>query len=59
MGVIGCSCSGSWLVAKVLMPACNPGGFIVAILLGVAGAPVGGDSVGRSAGTAWASRSAS
>ena len=37
------------LVAKLLMPGRDPGGFIVTVLLGIAGAMVGG-FVGRSMG---------
>lgn len=37
------------VVAKLLMPGRDPGGFIVTILLGIAGALVGG-FVGRAAG---------
>lgn len=37
------------VVAKFLMPGRDPGGFIVTILLGIAGALVGG-YVGRAAG---------
>jgi uncharacterized membrane protein YeaQ/YmgE (transglycosylase-associated protein family) len=37
------------IVAKLLMPGRDPGGFIVTILLGIAGAVVGG-FIGRAAG---------
>jgi uncharacterized membrane protein YeaQ/YmgE (transglycosylase-associated protein family) len=37
------------IVAKVLTPGRDPGGFIVTVLLGIAGALVGG-FIGRSAG---------
>lgn len=37
------------IVAKLLMPGRDPGGFIITVLLGVAGALVGG-FIGRSAG---------
>jgi uncharacterized membrane protein YeaQ/YmgE (transglycosylase-associated protein family) len=37
------------IVAKLLMPGRDPGGFIVTILLGIAGALVGG-YLGRAAG---------
>ena len=37
------------VIAKLLMPGRDPGGFIITILLGIAGAVVGG-LVGRAAG---------
>lgn len=37
------------IIAKLLMPGRDPGGFIVTILLGIAGAILGG-SVGRALG---------
>ena len=38
-------------LAKLIMPGKDPGGFIITILLGVAGAFVAGGSATRSAGT--------
>lgn len=51
MGVIGWIIFGLivGIVAKFLMPGRDPGGFIVTILLGIAGALVGG-YVGRAVG---------
>jgi uncharacterized membrane protein YeaQ/YmgE (transglycosylase-associated protein family) len=51
MGVIGWIIFGLvvGIVAKFLMPGRDPGGFIITILLGIAGALVGG-YVGRAAG---------
>jgi uncharacterized membrane protein YeaQ/YmgE (transglycosylase-associated protein family) len=51
MGIIGWIVFGLvvGIVAKFLMPGRDPGGFIVTILLGVAGALVGG-FLGRAAG---------
>jgi uncharacterized membrane protein YeaQ/YmgE (transglycosylase-associated protein family) len=51
MGVIGWIIFGLLvgIVAKVLMPGRDPGGFIITILLGVAGALVGG-YLGRAVG---------
>ena len=40
------------IIAKLLMPGRDPGGFIVTILLGIAGALVGGSSGARWACTA-------
>jgi uncharacterized membrane protein YeaQ/YmgE (transglycosylase-associated protein family) len=37
------------LVAKLLMPGRDPGGFIITMLLGIAGALIGG-SIGRALG---------
>jgi uncharacterized membrane protein YeaQ/YmgE (transglycosylase-associated protein family) len=37
------------VIAKLLMPGRDPGGFIITILLGIAGAVIGG-MVGRAAG---------
>jgi uncharacterized membrane protein YeaQ/YmgE (transglycosylase-associated protein family) len=37
------------IIAKLLMPGKDPGGFIITVLLGIAGAVVGG-AVGRMAG---------
>jgi uncharacterized membrane protein YeaQ/YmgE (transglycosylase-associated protein family) len=45
------------IIAKLLMPGRDPGGFIVTILLGVAGALVGG-FVGRAMGLYSAGQSA-
>ena len=39
-------------VAKLLMPGRDPGGFIVTMLLGIAGALMGGSSAAPWAGTA-------
>lgn len=51
MGVIGWIIFGLivGIVAKFLMPGRDPGGFIITILLGIAGALVGG-YVGRAVG---------
>jgi uncharacterized membrane protein YeaQ/YmgE (transglycosylase-associated protein family) len=51
MGVLGWIIFGLivGIVAKLLMPGRDPGGFIVTILLGIAGALVGG-YIGRAAG---------
>jgi uncharacterized membrane protein YeaQ/YmgE (transglycosylase-associated protein family) len=51
MGVIGWILFGLivGVVAKLLMPGRDPGGFIVTILLGIAGALLGG-FLGRAAG---------
>ena len=51
MGVLGWIIFGLivGMVAKLLMPGRDPGGFIVTILLGIAGALVGG-YIGRAAG---------
>ncbi len=51
MGIIGWIVFGLvvGVIAKFLMPGRDPGGFIVTILLGVAGALVGG-YLGRAAG---------
>ena len=61
MGVIGWIAFGLLvgLVAKVLMPGRDPGGFILTVLLGVASSLVGGYLGRPSAGTSRASRSAS
>ena len=45
------------IIAKLLMPGRDPGGFIVTILLGIAGALVGG-FIGRAMGFYGPSRSA-
>jgi uncharacterized membrane protein YeaQ/YmgE (transglycosylase-associated protein family) len=45
------------IIAKLLMPGKDPGGFIVTILLGVAGALVGG-FIGRATGLYTAGQSA-
>ena len=45
------------IIAKLLMPGRDPGGFIVTILLGVAGALVGG-FIGRAMGLYSAGQSA-
>jgi uncharacterized membrane protein YeaQ/YmgE (transglycosylase-associated protein family) len=45
------------IIAKVLMPGRDPGGFIVTTLLGIAGAMIGG-FVGRAMGFSGDSRSA-
>jgi len=45
------------IIAKLLMPGKDPGGFIVTILLGVAGALVGG-FIGRAMGLYTAGQSA-
>ena len=45
------------IIAKLLMPGRDPGGFIVTILLGVAGALVGG-FIGRAMGLYTAGQSA-
>lgn len=45
------------IIAKLLMPGKDPGGFIVTILLGIAGALVGG-FVGRAMGLYSAGQSA-
>ena len=45
------------IIAKLLMPGRDPGGFIVTILLGIAGALVGG-FVGRAMGLYSAGQSA-
>jgi len=45
------------IIAKLLMPGKDPGGFIVTILLGVAGALVGG-FIGRAMGLYSAGQSA-
>jgi uncharacterized membrane protein YeaQ/YmgE (transglycosylase-associated protein family) len=45
------------IIAKLLMPGKDPGGFIVTILLGVAGALIGG-FVGRAMGLYSAGQSA-
>ena len=51
MGIIGWIVFGLvvGVIAKFLMPGRDPGGFIVTILLGIAGALVGG-FIGRAAG---------
>jgi uncharacterized membrane protein YeaQ/YmgE (transglycosylase-associated protein family) len=51
MGVLGWIIFGLivGIVAKLLMPGRDPGGFIITILLGIAGALVGG-YIGRAAG---------
>jgi uncharacterized membrane protein YeaQ/YmgE (transglycosylase-associated protein family) len=51
MGIIAWICFGLvvGVIAKLLMPGRDPGGFIVTILLGVAGALVGG-FIGRAMG---------
>ena len=51
MGIIGWIVFGAvvGIVAKLLMPGRDPGGFIVTILLGIVGALVGG-FVGRALG---------
>ena len=51
MGVIAWICFGLvvGVIAKLLMPGRDPGGFIVTILLGIAGALVGG-FIGRAMG---------
>jgi uncharacterized membrane protein YeaQ/YmgE (transglycosylase-associated protein family) len=51
MGIIVCIVFGLLvgIVAKVLTPGRDPGGFIVTVLLGIAGALVGG-FIGRTAG---------
>jgi uncharacterized membrane protein YeaQ/YmgE (transglycosylase-associated protein family) len=51
MGVIGWIIFGLivGIIAKFLMPGRDPGGFIITILLGIAGALVGG-YLGRAAG---------
>jgi uncharacterized membrane protein YeaQ/YmgE (transglycosylase-associated protein family) len=45
------------IIAKLLMPGKDPGGFIVTILLGVAGALIGG-FIGRAMGLYTAGQSA-
>lgn len=45
------------IIAKLLMPGKDPGGFIVTILLGIAGALVGG-FIGRAMGLYTAGQSA-
>jgi uncharacterized membrane protein YeaQ/YmgE (transglycosylase-associated protein family) len=45
------------IIAKLLMPGRDPGGFIVTILLGIAGALVGG-FIGRAMGLYGANQSA-
>jgi uncharacterized membrane protein YeaQ/YmgE (transglycosylase-associated protein family) len=51
MGIIAWICFGLvvGVIAKLLMPGRDPGGFIVTMLLGVAGALVGG-FIGRAMG---------
>jgi len=51
MGILGWILFGLFvgIVAKLLMPGRDPGGFIVTILLGIAGALLGG-FLGRAAG---------
>ena len=51
MGIIAWICFGLvvGVIAKLLMPGRDPGGFIVTILLGIAGALVGG-FIGRALG---------
>jgi uncharacterized membrane protein YeaQ/YmgE (transglycosylase-associated protein family) len=51
MGIIAWICFGLvvGVVAKLLMPGRDPGGFIVTILLGIAGALIGG-FIGRAMG---------
>ena len=51
MGIIAWICFGLvvGVIAKLLMPGRDPGGFIITILLGIAGALVGG-FIGRALG---------
>ena len=51
MGIIAWICFGLvvGVIAKLLMPGRDPGGFIVTILLGIAGAVLGG-FIGRAMG---------
>ena len=51
MGILAWILSGLVIgaIAKLLMPGRDPGGFIITILLGIAGALVGG-FIGRAAG---------
>jgi len=51
MGILSWILSGLVIgvIAKLLMPGRDPGGFIITILLGIAGALVGG-FIGRAAG---------
>ncbi|HEX2455311.1 MAG TPA: GlsB/YeaQ/YmgE family stress response membrane protein [Vicinamibacterales bacterium] len=51
MGIIAWICFGLvvGVIAKLLMPGRDPGGFIVTILLGIAGALIGG-FIGRAMG---------
>jgi len=51
MGVLGWIVFGLvvGIIAKLIMPGRDPGGFIVTILLGIAGALIGG-FIGRAAG---------